>query len=581
MKLKILFFVLLCATVNLNAQGDKAKWAKFLGGDLEVGGPELEFTEAAQFNNVVRDGDFIIVNGWYDFVACWNGEILPYSEGKNGIVSKLDLDGNVIWTTITTGSGFPAGFYEIAVDNNGDIIAVGHHFSEDEFFINGEQVSEASIELFVRAYVAKFSGEDGSLIWYQEGKADGTLAISRLTIDEENNIYGLGYYGSGWECEEFTIGGTTVPLLEGSNYNIFYFKMNTEDGTCDWVKTWGNPDPDTHCILNPRSIDIKNGNIYMGFSVLGTILINEERYTGDQLGILKIDAENGAISKHIFFGGDEGAQNLAHLRIDQDGNVAASGFFTSSSNFRIGEFTLQGNTQAILMRAFEDGFVAKFDANLNPIWANSIGGAYTDRAFNLEITPNGYISIAGGFDPDAPIMYNGKAITSRVSTGLSMFQLFVDKDGTFKDIFTLFVGDGYSVFTNSMTVTHPSGRTYTAGNWAGDANILDPTGIMESSDHEKGFIMEWDRQLTTSIKDINVGNASVSVYPNPFVDELTVNVNEESTVDVEINDLTGRLVYSSNFNNNQTINLSSLNKGIYILTVKGQNVESTTKIIKK
>ena len=587
MKLKILFFALLCcATVNLNAQGDKAKWAKFLGGDFEVGGPALEHTGPAQFNNVIVDGDFIIANGWYEYIACWNGEILPSSDGKNGIVAKLDLDGNVIWTSIITGTGVPSGFFEIAVDSNGDIIAIGHHFSEDEFFINGEQVSEASVELFTRAYVAKFSGEDGSLIWYQEARADGTLAISRLTLDEEGNIYGAGYYGLnlGSECEDFTIGGITIPFEEVYSNSIFYFKMNNEDGTCEWINTWKALEDIPGTYLTPRSIDTKNGQLYLGFSAEGGMAIDGTEHIGNNLGILKISMSNGAISDHIVFGGDERerGQNIAHLKIDDDDNVAVSGFFTVASNFRIGEFTLPGNTQAIALGSFHDGFVAKFNADLNPLWANAIGGPYTDRAFNIEITPNGYISVAGGFDPDAPLMYNGRALTSRVSTGLSMFQLFVDKDGVFKDIYTLYVGDGGSTFTNSMTVTHPSGRTYTAGCWLGNANILDPTGELETQDHEKGFIMEWDRQLdVTSIKNINVGNASVSVYPNPFVDELTVKMNEESAIKIEIKDLTGRLVYSSDFNNDQTINLSSLNKGIYILTVKGQGVESATKIIKR
>jgi len=70
----------------------------------------------------------------------------------------------------------------------------------------------------------------------------------------------------------------------------------------------------------------------------------------------------------------------------------------------------------------------------------------------------------------------------------------------------------------------------------------------------------------------------VQVYPNPFKDFLTIDIDENIT-EVEIFDLFGRMVYQKN-GNNKNIQLSHLPKGSYILSITENERKSSSLIIK-
>lgn len=73
-------------------------------------------------------------------------------------------------------------------------------------------------------------------------------------------------------------------------------------------------------------------------------------------------------------------------------------------------------------------------------------------------------------------------------------------------------------------------------------------------------------------------NAKFSVYPNPANNELRIKATE--TVSLSVIDILGKVVYSNNQVNNETIiDVSNLQKGVYLVKVMGENVYSTEKLI--
>ena len=597
MKLKVLFVALFCAIVSLNAQ-DKAKWAKFLGGDIAVS-PALSHTGNAAINNLVLKDGYLFANGYYTIEGCWNGVALPEDIGVNGMISKLDLDGNVQWTSTITGISLPNSFSEIVVDSQGDVIATGWasgYWEEGDCKINGEVVipfhedEEKMWATFNKGFVAKFSGEDGSLKWFEFWEMDNEVSSSRLTLDSDDNIYVLGHTLGAWgSVESISIGGYDHALTNHYSRDLFYFKMNPE-GECEWVKTvdgYDGEDGEGASSMFARSIVYGNDKLYIGANYNGPIVINETElpFVIDEFGlmttILVADAANGTITDFTTFGDIKGDQSIAHLKIDQEGNVIAAGYFYSIGVFKIGDTTLSltGGEGGL-----DDAFVAKFDSDLNLLWAKNMGGDYIDRAFNLTVTDDNTISIGGGFDPDSPFSYEGDALTIPAATGLSMFQLLIDEDGEFLDLHTILVHTGDSQISNSETAIHPSGRMFSAGNWLGEVNLLDPMGESIEEGHTKGFVMEWDRGvIVTDIAPISVENATVAVGPNPFADQLNVMISQShsAAVKIQINSLDGRTVYSTTLNNSGIIDLSFLNKGIYLLNVAGDRINTTKKIVKK
>ncbi|AWH86423.1 hypothetical protein HYN59_15490 [Flavobacterium album] len=72
--------------------------------------------------------------------------------------------------------------------------------------------------------------------------------------------------------------------------------------------------------------------------------------------------------------------------------------------------------------------------------------------------------------------------------------------------------------------------------------------------------------------------AQFKLYPNPTTGILNVMTTE--AVDISIIDLTGKTVFTAkDINNGNTINLSSLQKGMYIARIKGESGESNEKIV--
>jgi hypothetical protein len=75
----------------------------------------------------------------------------------------------------------------------------------------------------------------------------------------------------------------------------------------------------------------------------------------------------------------------------------------------------------------------------------------------------------------------------------------------------------------------------------------------------------------------------MKVYPNPTDGIVNVRISKYfGTVDIQLIDITGRQVYSANkveFNGQKSIDLSTVNPGIYLLKVKGDSLNFVEKII--
>jgi hypothetical protein len=84
--------------------------------------------------------------------------------------------------------------------------------------------------------------------------------------------------------------------------------------------------------------------------------------------------------------------------------------------------------------------------------------------------------------------------------------------------------------------------------------------------------------LTDGISDAGVAN--FKVYPNPAKDRITVTAGQNHVESISIIDLTGRTVYTDceSFAGTKSLNLS-LEKGIYLVKLKGSKSFSTQKLI--
>ena len=98
---------------------------------------------------------------------------------------------------------------------------------------------------------------------------------------------------------------------------------------------------------------------------------------------------------------------------------------------------------------------------------------------------------------------------------------------------------------------------------------LTPIGVLEQNPVEDNC------ELLLSIEENNV--LSFSIFPNPA--DTTIAINSIATlVDYTIYDLSGKIILQGN---TQTIDLSGLNSGLYIIEISDQNASSVQKFIKR
>jgi hypothetical protein len=83
--------------------------------------------------------------------------------------------------------------------------------------------------------------------------------------------------------------------------------------------------------------------------------------------------------------------------------------------------------------------------------------------------------------------------------------------------------------------------------------------------------------LEARAKDI-----SFTIFPNPFSNSLTIEIegNEES-VNLEIMNTSGQMVYKGNMTNRKEIETSNLAKGIYFIKVENARLFEIKKIIRR
>jgi photosystem II stability/assembly factor-like uncharacterized protein len=92
----------------------------------------------------------------------------------------------------------------------------------------------------------------------------------------------------------------------------------------------------------------------------------------------------------------------------------------------------------------------------------------------------------------------------------------------------------------------------------------------------QGQVNFWDFDLGTSDAELNI-----SIYPNPATDILTLETNGIQINAIEIYSLFGQLIMSKNISNNQTIDLSDLSAGVYIVAIHTEHGTFKKRLVKR
>jgi hypothetical protein len=78
-----------------------------------------------------------------------------------------------------------------------------------------------------------------------------------------------------------------------------------------------------------------------------------------------------------------------------------------------------------------------------------------------------------------------------------------------------------------------------------------------------------------------LNESSILIYPNPFIDQLTISLSNNESTEIVITDISGKVLFNKKLKSNEmNIDMSNFSAGQYMVTVKNENLISTRKIVK-
>lgn len=113
------------------------------------------------------------------------------------------------------------------------------------------------------------------------------------------------------------------------------------------------------------------------------------------------------------------------------------------------------------------------------------------------------------------------------------------------------------------------------------ASYSNGVGIQYSYD-QLGNRTQETKTSTLSVEEVTK-EKSFTLFPNPFQEELQITSKEQNITQVQLYDLTGKLIQEEKVNNQNTFTLktNSLPSGTYLITIFADKGKESYKVIKK
>ncbi len=170
----------------------------------------------------------------------------------------------------------------------------------------------------------------------------------------------------------------------------------------------------------------------------------------------------------------------------------------------------------------------------------------------------------------------------------SVFSVDIDGDGDMDVISSFFNDENSKIFwfenTDGKGAFGPQQAIITNAYWAisvfaadidgdGDRDVLSATFGDDK--------IAWYENMTT-IGIETIPQNAISIYPNPTTGKITLDFAQADIRELKITNLTGKILFEkTDVQPNETIDLSGLPGGIYILNVRTDNGLLTRKVVKE
>lgn len=276
--------------------GGARQWFTFVG------------TSAEEF------GEAIAVDGGGNIYAAGHS-------GPNPYLAKLNSAGEFQWQRVITSTSGDLGYaYGVAADQSGGVYLTGYSNYDDWYGAPAPVRPHSGYAGQSDAFVAKFDGDDGALLWHTFlGAADcedqGHAVVVQTTVPTPA-IYIAGWSADGW--------GTPVRPHAGGR-DALVAQLNGDDGTLVWHTFMGNGTygDEAHAIaLDGTELLFVSGDSRSGWGL--PVIPHPGGTTGDAAFVAALSAD-GEFRGHTFMGGASSGDTASGIAVSDQGGIYVSG----------------------------------------------------------------------------------------------------------------------------------------------------------------------------------------------------------------------------------------------------------------
>jgi hypothetical protein len=562
------FFIshLLLPYTAISQTDQELVWGSYFGGSSSNN--VLDFRK-------LDDGGFLIVGRTESSsgVATASSHQSVYGGSQDAFLAKFDENKSLLWCTYFGGSQQDV-IFSIGLSVEQKIIVAGSTVSSNNIATPGSFIE--NITGFENGFIASFS-VNGELEWstYIGGTTGFYDLLNTLVITDNGDIIVAGLALS----DDFPVTiGSMQENYGGGNSDGIICRFSPS-GQLIWSSYFGNEGTDR---ITSIAIDNQGNILGLGETTsqngMATNNANQTALSGDKDLFLFKMAPNGSLIWSTYFGGidEEGSPGRSNLVIDENNNLYIAGKTSSAQGI-----TTAGSHQVNLIEStgpLGNMMLASFNPNGEQLWGSYFGSRSLNVPLSLRIVDNSLIVMGRAFLDEfisaGNPMYNEVNDVSSGDAFLASFSL----DGTTQQWGTFFGGNG-GTYSNCLEVMS-SNQVVIAGSTESSINISTPDGFRPNKIAEfDAFIAFFQINYGTGVNENEV--LPMSVFPNPTTGNIRLQLPPSFSfnADVQVFDLTGRLVKNQqNFNSFDYLNLN-VPTGMYVISCRNGEKVARTKVV--
>jgi hypothetical protein len=487
-------------------------------------------------------------------------------------VARFDENRNLLWSTYFGGSDEDNPLsMEVTVD--GKIYIAGTTRSPNNISTPGAFIE--SLSTFGNGFLASFN-ETGILEWstYLGGSAGVADGIYSMSLDSNGDIIVAGFT----YCTDFPTTSEAMQTDFGGGSKDGIISKFSSQGELLWSTFFGGEGADqiNNIKVNNNGDIIGVGETFSHSGIASPDAHKTELDGNQDMFLFSLNADGELIWATYYGGiGLDYQLGLELLTIDEEDNI----YFGGTTNSNTGIAT-NGAYQVDLTTTSQLGnmFVAAFNHQGEQLWGTNFGSNGQNQLLSMNIFQN-MIVIAGQAFPDL-MLIAGSPLYDQVNSPSSIdaFMAAFSMEGDELKWGTFFGGNGY---TTAYTVAaFGFNQLALGGGTSSSTNITTPDGYRtDNVTSNDAYIAFFQINYGTGVNENEV--LPMSVFPNPSSGAVRLQLPASFAfmADVEVHDLSGKLVLSKeDFNAFDLLHLPQ-KSGMYIITCRNDKAVTRTKVI--